>query len=218
MRNGGANSRIRMLECHPSEFLLLRKGDLQGHIWSDHEALQAVPGNARLLLVAILDEGHVAALDEACLLKSRVLPEEHGQHEVVHLCRQVLHKKHVGWLAVAGRRPRGPSSRVLRHLWLHLLGLCCGESGNFLGPGCICWLAALLCAWLPSAVFVGYDVRLGPAVSDLHWLVEEHKAVQRTKSVGGARNVRKDDKCLTLPLQRTCSDHVKDLTVAGEEL
>merc|ERR1719502_1556501 len=79
---------------------LLGERNLEGHLWCDHEALQAMLCDARLQLISVLNECDIASLDQSGLLESRILSEKHGQHHLIDLWRQVLNEEHIGWLSV----------------------------------------------------------------------------------------------------------------------
>ena len=99
-----------------------------------------------LKLISVLDEGHVPALDQTCLLEAWVLSEEHREHQFVHLCWQILHEEHAGGLAISLNRMR-------RHLRRGL-----GCRGRRLGPLHLLFRGLQLGARLPRAILMGDNI------------------------------------------------------------
>mmetsp|Transcript_18342 Transcript_18342/g.57705 ORF Transcript_18342/g.57705 Transcript_18342/m.57705 type:complete len:316 (-) Transcript_18342:21-968(-) len=209
---------------------LLGELDFERHVWCDHEALEPVLGDAGLQLIGILNEGNVAPLDQASLLEAGVLPEEHREHHLVDLRRQVLDEEHVRGLALAG-----VGSCRARARMRHELGRggrsrstlsCNNHRRTALRPDRRLRLRRLLrlllfavsTSRLVGAVLVGHDVGLCPGVRNSHRLVQEDKALQSPQRVGGARDVAEHNEGLALLLQRPGSHDVHDLAVGGEEL
>merc|ERR1719450_1696310 len=124
--------------------------------------------NASLELVRVLDERHVAALDQEGLLEARALPEEHGEHHLVDLRRQVLHKEHVRGLLTARRGGLRPCAGVRHELWRDRRRGCPGgwSAGERLGLHGLRLLglnrlrSLALSPWLEGAVLKSDDVRL----------------------------------------------------------
>mmetsp|Transcript_78234 Transcript_78234/g.207617 ORF Transcript_78234/g.207617 Transcript_78234/m.207617 type:complete len:292 (-) Transcript_78234:1-876(-) len=206
---------------------LLCELDLQRHLWGHHEALQTVLGDARLQLIGVLNEGNIAALDQARLLEARVLPEEHREHHLVDLRRQILHEEHVrglpftrggGWARTRMRHKLG------RSRWC--ASPCCNRRRIAFVPGN--WrrsssllrllLFGLCCPRLEGPILDRYHVGLCPGVVDSHGLVQEDEPLQGPQRVGGAGNIPVHDEGLALLLQGPGGNDVHDLAIRAEEL
>merc|ERR1712187_1030485 len=86
--------------------------DLRRH----REALQTLQRHASLIFVLIVNESDISSWDQAHLLEARVLPEEHRQHSISSLVRQILDKKGAVGLrnTLSLRRRLGSVRRLLR--------------------------------------------------------------------------------------------------------
>mmetsp|Transcript_11343 Transcript_11343/g.30963 ORF Transcript_11343/g.30963 Transcript_11343/m.30963 type:complete len:312 (-) Transcript_11343:2-937(-) len=220
---------------------LARVAQAQLHLRRHGKALQTLHRHAGLVLVLVVDECHVAAWDQAHLLEARVLSEEHRQHGVGGLHRQVfheerpvglqdaLHRRRWGPLLHVGRLLRVPANAVLDALLrgcrsrrrLHLLrhwSWCRRRSGGRLALPQVLALHDLLRPLDVGAVGLRDHVGLGLGAIYPHGLVVEGEALQGLQGVCCAGDFLEDDPGLPAALEGLHRDNVDDAAEGREHL